>query len=293
MRHARVLLNPAAGRGRRVRRVGRWWSERGLPADAIVATRDAEHLAAEARRAASDGVERLIVVGGDGTVHRVLDALSDSATALGIVPAGTGNDLASVLGFPLDPEGALERCLGAGIRRIDLGEVEGRPFAGTGGVGFDGEVARRVRDGRIRHLGPAAYALAAVAALGRFRPPRIVVEHDGGTVDQRALFAVVANSPRFGGGMRIAPEASLDDGRLDLVFVRAMGTLALLRAFPRVYAGRHLDDPRVTFARTSRATFRVDVPVTVWGDGEPIVEVESGAIAFRVRPRALAVIAAD
>lgn len=289
MGDVRVLVNPVAGGARLARRVRAWWTGRRLPTDDWIETRDADHVTAEAGRAAADGIGCLVVVGGDGTIHRVLEPLSGTATALGIVPAGTGNDLAAELGFPMRPEDALDRCIRSERRRIDLGEVQGRPFAGTGGIGFDGEVARRVRDGAIRRLGKAAYALAALAALRTYRPPRISVRHDAGSLDERALFAVAANSSRFGGGMRIAPGARLDDGRLDLVVVRKVTTWELLRALPRVYAGKHVDDPHVVTARTSRATFEADVPVTVWGDGEPIVDVREGPIEFRVRPGALSI----
>lgn len=245
----------------------------------------------EARRAAAGGVERVGVVGGDGTIHVVLDALSGTSTALAIVPVGTGNDLATALRIPPRVEDALERARSAPVRRIDLGEVAGRPFAGTGGVGFDGEVARRVRDGRIRRLGSLAYAVAAVAALRSFDPPRVTVDHDGGRIEDRVLFAVLANSPRFGGGMIIAPDAALDDGRFDLVVVKRIGLFELVRALPRVYSGRHVGHPRIEIVRTRRALLAVDRPVTVWGDGEPIVDVAAGAVEFRIRPGALAVVA--
>ncbi len=260
-----------------------------VPSTDVVVTTGPDHLDAETRSAVSEGVDRLVVVGGDGSVHRVLGPLSGAGTTLGIVPAGTGNDLAGALGILGNPETTLTRALEGAARRIDLGEVAGRPFAGTAGVGFVGDVADRVRASPIRRLGRLAYALAAMTALRSFVPPRVEVEFDGGRIADHVTFVVLANSPRFGGGMRIAPDASLDDGRLDLVFVRRVGRLDLLRTLPRVYAGRHLDHPAVDVHRTATARITVGRPATVWGDGEPILEVSEGPIEFRVRPEALSV----
>ena len=260
-----------------------------VPRSAVVVTTGEEHFDAEARSAVAGGVSRLVVVGGDGTVHRVLAPLSGSGTALGIVPAGTGNDLAGALGIHGGPDRTLERALGGTPRRIDLGEVEGRLFAGTAGIGFDGEVARRVRTSPVRRIGSLAYALSALAALGSFVPPRVEVEFDGGRIADRVMFVVLANSPRFGGGMRIAPDASLDDGRFDLVFVRRVGRFDLVRTLPKVDAGRHVDHPAVDIHRTETARITVERPATVWGDGEPILSVREGSIEFRIRPAALSV----
>lgn len=260
-----------------------------LPAEDVIVTKSVEHLVHESRAAVADRLDRLVVVGGDGTIHGVIESLADAGTTLGIVPAGTGNDFAGALGVARDPERALERALEGTPRRVDLGEIEGRLFAGTAGIGFDGEVARRVRDGSVRLFGRLAYAVHALAALGSFVPPRIVAEFDGGRISDHAMFVVLANSPIFGGGMRIAPDASLDDGRFDLVFVHRVGRFDLVRTLPKVYAGRHVDHPAVEIHRTPSARIAADRPVTVWGDGEPILDLTDGAVEFRIRPAALKV----
>ena len=260
-----------------------------IPPSDVIVTKSADHLGAEARAAIVDGVDRLIVVGGDGTVHRVLEPLAGTGAVLGIVPAGTGNDFACALGIARDPERALEQALTGAPRRIDLGDVDGHLFAGTGGIGFDGEVARRVRASSVRRFGRLAYAVCAIAALRSFAPPRIVAQFDGRRIADHAMFVVLANSPRFGGGMRIAPDAVLDDGRFDLVFVHRVGRFDLVRTLPRVYFGRHVDHPAIDIFRTAAARITVDRPATVGGDGEPIVDVHEGPVEFRIRPGALAV----
>jgi diacylglycerol kinase (ATP) len=116
------------------------------------------------------------------------------------------------------------------------------------------------------------------------------VEHDGGVFEGRAMFAVVANLPSFGGGMRIAPEARIDDGLLDLVVVRAIPRLTLLTVFPKVYFGRHVTHPAVTILRTRRVALTVDRALTMYGGGEPVCPVNPGEpVEVEVVPGGLAV----
>jgi YegS/Rv2252/BmrU family lipid kinase len=285
----RILANPAAGRGR-----GRKLVERvralasGLDLEVRI-SRGSEDLTLQARAAVSDRIERLLVAGGDGTVHWVVQGLAGTDCALGILPTGSGNDLAGVLGLPADLEEALQRALRGPLRRIDLGAVEDRLYAGYGGVGLDGEVCRTVEEEMRWIRGPLAYPCAALVSLLRFVPPRLTVEHDEGRFEDRAMFSVLSNSPRFGGGMRIAPEARIDDGLLDLVFVSGVSRLDLLRTLPKVYSGRHATHPSVRMLRTRNAKVSSDRPVMIYGDGEPIRPLERHPVRFRCVPDALAV----
>jgi diacylglycerol kinase (ATP) len=281
---ARLLVNPTAGRGRGARARALWESIRPPGEAEIVSTRSPEHLTEEARRAVADGVERLIVVGGDGTIHRVLEPLSGRDTALGIVPVGTGNDLARALGLIGSTVDCLGRALHAPIHRIDLGEIDGRPFAGVAGIGYVDAVADRVRRGRGKWLGPLAYAAAALAELTTFVPQPVTVEHDAGRIDGPMMLVLWANSTRFGGGMRV------DDGLLDIVSLRACSRFELARALPSVFRGRHVDHPKVEIVRTARSAVRVEVPSTFWADGEPVLRAGSGTVRISVRQRALAII---
>lgn len=287
----RVLINPTAGGGRAHRLMPRLSACAASFGAECIVTRSAEQLHAEAARAVRDGAERIVVVGGDGSIHRTLEPLAGSGTALGLVPLGSGNDLAGALRITGDPLSCLRSAIGGPLRRIDLGRVAGRAFVGTGGVGFDGEVARRVRERRGVVPRPLVYPAAVIAALSSYRAPEVTLEHDAGTFRGRVLFVVLANSPRFGGGMRVAPDARIDDGRLDVVIVRETGRLELLAALPRVYRGTHLTHPKVESFRTTRARLFCERPITVYGDGEPIVEVGDSGVEFAVDPGALAVAA--
>jgi diacylglycerol kinase (ATP) len=157
-------------------------------------------------------------------------------------------------------------------------------------VGFDGEVtglANQVR--RLR--GPLVYAYAVLRTLASFRAPTLRVTWAGGSFEGRAMFAVAANLPRFGGGMRIAPDADVADGLLDLVIVREVPRRTLLAVFPKVYAGRHLGHPAVTLVRTVRAEIALDREMTMYGGGEPLFQVAPGRpVVVETVPGALAVV---
>jgi diacylglycerol kinase (ATP) len=233
----------------------------------------------------------VLVAGGDGTLHLAVGALVGSETALGIVPTGTGNDLARALGISRAPLAAAKHALAGAPRRIDVGVVNDRPYLGVAAIGFDGEVLRFIET-RLRRLrGPWVYPYAAVRALIRFEPPRLHLEYDGGSFEGSAFLAAVANSSTFGGGMRIAPQASLDDGWLDLVVIRGARKLALLPLLPRVYAGGHIRHAAVETHRVTRVSIRSSPSLFVHGDGEPMVEVGTTGAEVRIRPRALSVVA--
>jgi len=286
----RFLVNPAAGRGTAH---ARFTDLRILASQAgagFVVSRDAADLAAQARRAAEDGVERLLVVGGDGTAHHAAQGLAGTPCALAMVPLGTGNDLAATLGVPRDLAAAVRYSLTAPVRRIDLIRVGETVCIGYAGVGFDSEVARAVR--QIRRVPqPLIYPWAVIRTLARFEPPFLRVVSDGGVWEGRAMFANACNLPRLGGGMRLAPAAQIDDGLLDLVIVKAMARRALLAVFPKVYSGKHVGHPAVDFVQTRRAEITADRDLWMFGGGEPVRLVPAGeAVSVDVIPRGLGVV---
>jgi diacylglycerol kinase (ATP) len=287
----RFLVNPAAGRGQGMGRLDllcRLAAEAGA---GLAVSRSGDDVTEQARRAVADGIGRLVVAGGDGTVQRAVQGLAGTSCALGVVPLGTGNDLAATFAIPRDPAAAVARALGGAVRAIDLIRIRDSWSAAYAGVGFDSEVtacANAVR--RLR--GPIVYVYAVVRTLARFVPPAIRVEHDGGVYEGRAMFAIANNLPRLGGGMRIAPAALPDDGLLDLVIVDEVGKLELLRIFPQVYSGRHVGHPAVTLVRTAAARITLDRPMTMFAGGEPMHAVAAGEPSeVAVVPGALQVVA--
>jgi diacylglycerol kinase (ATP) len=286
-----LLANPGGGRGRVARHLAELQgvaSRRGWPFEI---SSDAADLTARARRAANDGVERLLVAGGDGTVHWSLQGLAGSETALAVVPMGSGNDIASVLGFDRDVARCAEMADAAPIREIDLGRVGDRWFGGVAGAGFDGEV-NRYANRRFRRLsGPPIYILATLRVLATFAPPQLRLVTPNEHFEGRAYFAAFANCHRYGGGMKIAPEASLLDGLLDLVVVRAVPKWVLLTIFPRVFSGRHCSHPAVWMSRSPWADLSFDREFQAFGDGESLVPVPVTGRRFEVVPRAVRAVA--
>lgn len=283
-----LLLNPAAARGRAAERLRRALEPAGPE---FVVTRSAADLTDLSRAAAAEGRDRVIVAGGDGALHYAIQALAGTECALGVVPLGSGNDLARALGIDLDPLRALRKALSGRSRRIDLGCVDGRLFAGVVGLGFDGEVTQFVNERTGWPRGRWAYPYAVLRTLRSFQPPLLHVAHERGTWEGAAILAALANSPCFGGGMRIAPEARLDDGRLDLVIVERIAKIKLVGLFPRVYGGSHIRHRSVRWLRIRQATLRADRPLTLYADGEPLMRVAPAGSHIEIRPAALAVIA--
>lgn len=287
----RFLVNPASGRGTGRAHLDRIRVLASRHGAGLVVTRKVSDLWEQARRAAEDGVERLLVAGGDGTMHLAIQGLAGSECALGVIPLGTGNDFAGTLAVPPELEPAVERALTGDIRSIDLIRVGETYSVSYVGAGFDSEVTRYANEGVKLLRGPLVYFYAVIHTLITFVPPRMRVVHDGGTFEGKVMFAVVNNLPRFGGGMRIAPDAKIDDGLLDLVIVKEVPKPVLLSIFPKVYTGKHVGHPAVEVVRTTRAEITVDRAMTMYGGGEPLRPMVAGEpVAVEVVPGGLRVV---
>ena len=284
----RVLVNPTAGHGKAGAAVA--VVEPRVGRENIVVTKGVEHLRHEAWRAADEGLERLLVAGGDGTMHWAVQELAGSKTALAVLPLGSGNDLAATLGMPSDLRAALEIALSAPIREMDLGKIADRYFALYCGIGFDGEVSKTYNE-KVRWLrGTAGYVWAAIRAMMRFRPPTLTLEFPGGRIEQQMMLAVAANAPRCGGGMQIAPMATIDSGRFELVYLDAVGRMRLLQLLGKVFSGDHIGHPRVHHESVSELRVSADRKLWVYGDGEPLLELEGQPLLIEMHQRALRVV---
>lgn len=287
----RFLVNPASGRGTGKAHLDRIRVLASKLGAGLCVSRKVEDLAEQARRAAEDGIERLLVAGGDGTMHHAIQGLAGTACALGVIPLGSGNDLAGTLEVPPDLEAAVNRAVNGEVRRIDLARVGEAWCVGYAGVGFDSEVTRFANEVKVLR-GPLIYFYSVIHTLVTFVPPRMRVVHNGGTFEGAVMFTVVNNLPRFGGGMRIAPDARIDDGLLDLVIVKEIPKRLLLTLFPKVYNGGHVGHPAVEIVRTTRAEITLlDRTMTMYGGGEPLRPVKAGEpVLVEVVPGALRVV---
>jgi YegS/Rv2252/BmrU family lipid kinase len=295
-RRAVVLCNPSAGGGRGRRRlpdVEHRLRELGLP-HRTVATRDLGHALDVAARACETG-DVVATMGGDGLTGRVADVVSRHGGTLAVLPAGRGNDFARALGVPGDAVGAASVLATGQPRRIDLGEVEDahgalRRYLGILSVGIDSEVQRIAETTRLP-LGRHTYAYGAVTALAGWRSLPFALDIDDTRRRMSGFTVAVANSGVYGGGMRLAPDARLDDGRLDVVLITGASRIRLLRGLARTADGSHVEDEHVEVRPAREVTIRSTSPaalrLTAYADGEQVAPLP---LRVRVAPAALDVL---
>lgn len=285
LREIALLTNPTAGKGRgarfrdaaavRLRSAGLSVRE--------VEGRDADEALDLARSAVAEGTDALVVVGGDGMVHIGVQAVADTATPLGLVPAGTGNDVARYFDVPRkDPVAAAERLLAGTPRTIDLARSGTKYFVTVLAAGFDAIVNERANR-MTWPKGQMRYNIATLAELRTFEPLSYTLELDGETHTLDAMLVAVGNGPSFGGGLRITEGAILDDGLLDVVIIKPMSKPGLIRTYPKLFKGTHVTHPAYEHHRVRSVT--VAAPgIVSYADGErfgplPLtVECAAGAL---------------
>lgn len=270
-----IIANPAAGGGRGRRRALKTakalegvgidptihWTERPGHGEALAA-----ELGGEA--------DVIVVSGGDGTIHQVVNGLGDCRAALAVAHAGRGNDLARVLGIPRGVS-AFARMVAAGKRRrIDLGqatEKDGRRrrFCTVAGLGFDAEVARRVVAGGPVG-GPGAYVYGILRTLFSYEPCPVRIEGEFGVFEDEVFLAATANTSMYGGGLIIAPEARPDDGLFSICLIRPVSRLQVLWLFRGVRSGAHIDHPAVSMHESPTLRITAPRPLQLFADGEPL-----------------------
>jgi YegS/Rv2252/BmrU family lipid kinase len=282
-----LLVNPASARGRALKLLPR--VEQALDARRIAfrvqRTKNLEHGIAQALRAVEAG-ELPVVMSGDGLVGAVGGAMAGSQTPMGIVPGGRGNDLARVLDIPDDPEGAVEVLATRHTRQIDVGEANGKRFLGIVSVGFDSEANRLANETSFMR-GNTVYAYAALRTLIGWKPVRFTIRVDDERIRFTGYSVSVANSKAFGGGMFIAPDAQLDDGKFDVVTVGEVSKLRFVGNLPKVFKGTHVEEDEVRVFRAHHLELSASRPLPVYADGEHVTDLPT---ALRVLPRALNVI---
>jgi YegS/Rv2252/BmrU family lipid kinase len=282
-----LLVNPSSAGGRALKRLPR--IEAALDARRaafrVQHTKGLAHGVEHALRAIDAG-EVPVVLSGDGLIGAIGGAMAGSDVALGIVPCGRGNDLARVLGIPEDPELAVEALLAGHTRRIDVGEVNGKRFLGIASVGFDSEANRIANETRFLK-GNLVYAYGALRTLARWKPARFTIRVDDERIRLTGYTVAAANSGVYGGGMRLAPEARLDDGEFDVVTVGAVGKLRFVGNLPKVFKGTHVEKDEVRVFRASHLELTASRPFDVYADGERLTELPA---SLRVLPGALDVI---
>ncbi|MFQ5695483.1 MAG: diacylglycerol/lipid kinase family protein [Terriglobia bacterium] len=279
----------AGGRARRVLPRLRDFFSRRLSAFDFCETKSADELRRFARAAAQAGYHRVLAAGGDGTANAVLNGLWGTEGVLGILPLGHGNDLARSLGVPLDPLAAAEFLLQAPPGAMDVVRAGENIYAGVAGVGFDAETNRRANRWAGGPRGHARYFLAALRTLASYQPLRVEIMTDAEAFTGPAMWVAVANTPYYGGGLRIAPQASPHDGVLDICIIEPLSAAGLLWLYPALKQGRHLRSRAVRYFRACKVEFRAPEGAELFGDGELLGRVP---LKLEVEPAAVRVVRA-
>jgi diacylglycerol kinase (ATP) len=288
-REIALLTNPTAGKGR-----GAKARDAALPrlreAGFVVRNlegRDADEALDLARQCVSDGVESLVVCGGDGMVHIGAQAVASTETHLGIIPAGTGNDVARYFDIPRkDPVAAADRVIASNTKQIDLARSGSKYYVTVLAAGFDAIVNERANR-MTWPRGQMRYNLATLAELRTFKPLPYTLELDGRSHRLDAMLVAVGNGASFGGGLRITEGASLDDGLLDVVIIKPISKPDLVRTYPKLFKGTHVTHPQYEHHLVKTVTIAAPGIVS-YADGERF-----GALPLTIEaaPGALSVLA--
>jgi diacylglycerol kinase (ATP) len=291
--NACLIANPAAGSGRGARR---------LPAvrEALAAvgirdirlTRSAGHERELAAQAAADGVDTIVALGGDGTWGNVTRGILDGGSDVRLVPvaAGTGNDFPHALGLPAhDPVAMARIAAGASSVRVDVGWANDNAFLNVAGLGLETAVLQSMR-GRKGFGGPLSYVVAALPVLRSYPGLRASIQYDGDAPGPMRTWCaiVVSNGPRFGGGFRVAPGATVTDGQLDLISVVDAPPMRRLQLFVRARLGTHVGQPEVERRPVATVTLFFNEAPLIDADGE-LHALRSTELRLRVAPGAIRV----
>ena len=299
--YAKVIVNPVAGAHstrRKWPRISRLLNYVGLSFD-YQYTEGVGHAIEIARAAAGDGYRYVVAVGGDGTVNEVANGILHSAdassTTLGVVSTGTGSDFVRSVGIPRHYVSACS-CLTSSRRSlIDVGVVEyqskgqskQRFFVNAAGIGFDAAAVQTTERLPKYFGGTIPYVAGLLRTLVGYRNKSVVLRIGDEVEEARILSVVVANGGYFGGGMHVAPEASLSDSLLDVIVFGDVGKFDLLKSLPMIYKGTHGEHPKVSIEKATKITVESSEPILVHADGELLGE---GPASFWLEPAALSVV---
>lgn len=265
------IINPNAGRGKALRvwnEISQILKERNIAFDYHMTKGPRE--AVEAVQNLDREYEQIIALGGDGTLHEVVNGISGKQAALGIIPAGTGNDFARLFDVGFDPQKEVDRILRNETILVDLVKMSDRVFINVAGMGFDATVAMDTNESKtLKKLGAIGYIVSVFQNLPKFKPSHVKLEIDGVLHEfEDSYLIAVANAVSYGGGMKIVPNADCQDGLLDVCVVSGISKTELIRVFPQIFSGRHITHPAVTVIRGKKAKIETKEPFIIHADGE-------------------------
>jgi YegS/Rv2252/BmrU family lipid kinase len=265
-----VIVNPKAGGGKTLRllpKISRWLS-RSPHEFTFRITRSLDHMRSEIIDAVKQGMNAVLLLGGDGTVHQALPILAKTDIPFGFLPCGRGNDFSRNVGASLNLKNNCYLPSHPSIFEHDLPRINHIPFISIAYVGFDSEVNRLANDGKGVWGGKLGYIVCVLKALRKFRPFEIEIDIDDNRLRERVMMVTIANGPFYGGGMKIAPEALMNDGILNICIVKEISKLELLRQFPKVYNGTHTSHPKIIMKTGKKIRLVSEEDREIFADGE-------------------------
>lgn len=288
----KFIINPEACRGKAKNKIDQ--IERLIKKSdfdySIEFTKRPKHATDLAKKAADNGFETVVAVGGDGTTHEVVNGIVGSNISLGIIPIGAGNDFSNCLGIPKkDIKRSIEIIRTGKKKKIDLGKLDDEYFMGFAGTGFDTMIVELSFKKRnlLKLLGSFFYIYGFYNILIRFKPIPLKIITKDSVIEKKVVTIIVGNSWLGGGGMKLVPDAKLDDGLFDVCIVEEIPKFELFIVFPRVFSGTHITHPSVNIIRTNFLRIESDRKMIVQADGEII---RSLPVNFELIPKALDVI---
>ncbi|MDF2548628.1 MAG: hypothetical protein K0R93_3526 [Anaerosolibacter sp.] len=280
------IVNPVAGKGKGrdvAQQIQKFMKKKNIAYE-IRFTKfkgDGEILAKEA---VDRGCCTIIAVGGDGTIYEVVNGMGIGTGTLGVIPCGTGNDLAKTLGIPENPVKAMEIIHGEHATAIDCGKANGRYFLNVASIGLDAEIVKETENIKRYIKGPSAYIAGVLKTLLSFRDKEVIIEVDGIQTKKQIMLVAVANGKYYGGGMKIAPKADIQDGYFDICIINKISKGKVLRLFPTIFSGEHIKVNEVEMIRGKKIKIIglekliLNVDGDIVGEAPVTMDIYSGGI---------------
>ena len=279
-----IFLNPSSAGGKAMeakQKIESCLSDAGIQYK-IHITKSLEDMIENIRAHIPTDYTNFIGTGGDGTAHYLVNELANTGKTVGLIPMGSGNDIALNLGIPLDVEESCSVIAGGRTKKLDLGVINDKHYyLCIAGSGFDSQVNDLANNTRFPIKGPSKYTYSVYKTLITFRSKKFTFSYDGQVKDVYGMMVAAANMPSYGGGMKIAPQASPESGVFDVCIIKKMSKLHFIQVFPKVYEGKHVDDPNVEIFSTDQLTLDSEYNFSVFADGEYICKLPA---TFKIAP---------
>lgn len=283
------IVNPVAGKGKSLEYAA--YIEQTLKEKAVnyalkftSCKGEAEQIA---REAACGIYEKIVAVGGDGTVYEVINGMMGGTAALGVIAAGTGNDFIKTMGISQNLEEALETILDGKSIFIDCGKANDRYFINVASVGLDAEIVRKTEEIKRYISGPTAYVAGVFKTLFQYEPMPVEIAIDDWSYKGKITLIAVGNGKYYGGGMKVVPSAEVDDGYFTICLIKPMSKLKMLRLFPTIFTGDHTKEPEVEILKGKKVKVYSREPMILNTDGDIIGKTP---VTFEVIENKMAVI---